>query len=191
MHESSIQGLYDALRASDRDALERLLPPLRVRLERLAQKRLGGADAEEVVQETLATLWERRGQVAEPAHLLPFVFKVLRFKVGGAYRRMAREHGRRSRRGVRGAPPANPLALHPEALIAGAETREIVSRAIRRCASENAALGRVLELLRDGRSAAEIQEELGELSMGAVRTRICRARKRLKEILREEFHFHL
>jgi DNA-directed RNA polymerase specialized sigma24 family protein len=191
VNETSIDGLFDALQEGDERALQKLLPPLRVRLARLAKQRLGGQEVEEVVQETLSTLWEKRQSVREPGHLLPFLFQTLRHKVGSAYLRARRERMRRGgESGLRHA-STDPAKDNPEALLVAAEVESKVMRAIQACAAESQALGEVLLHLREGRSAAEIQGELGDIPIGAVRTRICRARKRLREILREDFHLDL
>jgi RNA polymerase sigma-70 factor (ECF subfamily) len=187
--ETTIQSLYDALETGDEEVLENLLPPLRVRLTRLAEKRVRGPGVEEIVQETLATLWAKRQSVREPAHLLPFLFQILRHKIGSAYLRAGREQARRAGEGARQDQPAD-AGIHPEALLAASETGELIAKAIRKIADESPGLAEVLDLLREGGSAREIAETLG-MEIGAVRTRICRARKQLREILNEEFGLDL
>jgi DNA-directed RNA polymerase specialized sigma24 family protein len=188
---TSIEGLFEALRRGDGNALHVLLPPLRVRLTRLAKQRLEGEEAEEVVQETLGTLWEKRLSVRDPGHLLPFLLQTLRYKIGNAYLRARRERSRRSDEDGLPEAAADPSKVHPEALLAASEAESIVARAIQACAAESQVLGEVLQHLREGKSPGEIQRALGNPPMGTVRTRICRARKRLREILREDFHLDL
>ena len=92
--------LFEALKSGDRAAMQELLPPLRERLLRLAEKRLRGDYPEEVVQETLKTLWEKRNAVSSAAHLLPFVFQTLRNKIGNVFYRACRDReGAGSERG--------------------------------------------------------------------------------------------
>jgi len=192
VNTTSIEALFDALLEGDESRLEDLLPPLRVRLSRLAKQRLRDReDAEEVIQETLRTLWERRESIRGPEHLLPFVFQTLRHKIGSTYLRAERWRKRQAGEIEIENSFAGAATVHPEALLAGAEQDGIIVRAIQSCAAENQSHGQVLQLLREGRSAAEIQRELGDLQIAAVRTRICRARKRLREILAEEFHLEL
>ena len=60
-------------------------------------------------------------------------------------------------------------------------------KAIDICAAENQLWGRILQLLQEGKSREEIRQELGDIPMATVYTRIYRARQRLMEILKEEF----
>ena len=191
VRRTSIEELFDALQGGDEEALERLLPPLRVTLTRVAKRRLGGQDVEDVVQETLGTLWKKRESIRERRHLLPFILQILRNKIGNTYLRPRRQRGTRSGEGRLESVPANPETVHPEALLAAAEFDDIVTKAVGKCAAENPGFGEILRLLREGRSPADIRGELGSIPMGAVRTRICRARQRLREVLREDFQVDL
>jgi len=191
MRRAPIEELFDALQTGDKAALDHHLAPVRVRLCRLAKQRLGESDVDEVVQETLSILWEKRGAVREPGHLLPFLFQILRNKIGAVYLRARRERDRWGDASKLETMAADRLTVHPEALLLAAEHEGIVMKAIQKCAVENDGFGQVLRMLREGSPAVEIQTELGDLPIGAVRTRICRARKRLREILREDFHFDL
>ena len=66
-----------------------------------------------------------------------------------------------------------------------------MEKVIETCTEENRIWGRVLQLLQQGRSREEIREELGGIAMASVYTRIHRARKRLSEILKEDFDLDL
>ena len=186
------EDLFDALRRGDEYALAKFLPPLRARLIHLAKDRLVGEElAEEVVQETLSTLWEKRETVSDAEHLLPFLFQILRNKIGNTYLTSRRQ--RRARRA--GTDPAEALAgsepQQPELVVAAHELKSILASAVDRCAAEHETFGQILRLLQEGRSPKEIQGQFGDVSMGTVHSRIHRARKRLKQILEEEFQVRL
>jgi RNA polymerase sigma factor (sigma-70 family) len=181
------ERLFAALREGDEDALRVLLPPLRERLTRFAKLNLRGELAEEVAQETLRTLWEKRSSIEDAGHVLPFLFQVLRHKIGNAYQRARLERASFPSGVEAHDPPAGPRPTDPDRVLEGRELDRILREAIRRCAAENRTWGRILQLLREERSPSEIRRELGDIPMATVHTRIFRARKRLREILREEF----
>jgi RNA polymerase sigma factor (sigma-70 family) len=186
-----IEDLFDALRKGDEKALERLLPPLRERIVRLAKERLGEAGlAQEVVQETLSEVWAKRESIRDAAHLLPFLFQTLRHKIGNCYLRARRERARSAdlQVGDRAAPRE---AGNPERIAEAEELRRSMIMAIKKCAAEHPMWGEVLRLLRSGRSASEIRDALGDVPMATIHTRIHRARARLREILRDEFQIDL
>jgi DNA-directed RNA polymerase specialized sigma24 family protein len=81
----------------------------------------------------------------------------------------------------------DPGAPPPELLLEKKELEKILREAIDICAAENRLWGKVLQLLRDGRSREDIRKELGSIPMATVYTRIYRARQRLMEILKDEF----
>ena len=187
---SPTEALFNALQAGDREALRALLPPLRERLQALAKQRLSEALAEDIVQETLTTLWERRDALGSADHVLPFVFQTLRNKIGNVYLRAKR----RSEIGGNPGPGVQELphpAGHPQAIVEGLEFERIVGRAIERCAAEHELWGAVLTMLKEGRTVAEIRESFGDTPMATVHTRIFRARQRLKQILREDYDIDL
>lgn len=184
--KSPMDDLHDALVRDDEAALRALLPALRERLARLAKQRLPEASAEDVVQETLETLWRRRDQLRDAGHVLPFVFQVLRNKIGNAYQRLDRQ--RATERPERDCPDnPGPAHAHPYRIVAGAQLERILREAIDRCAAEHELWGRVLRFLSEGKSPAEIHSALGDVPMATVHTRIHRARQRLKEILARDF----
>jgi len=186
MSRSPSERCFEALRAGDEEALRRLLPPLRVRLERFAKLKLRQELAEDVVQETLLTLWQRRDCVETPQHLLPFVFRILRYKIGNVYQRAPEPQSLAAQPDQGASVPASPLRAADLAL-EGEELDAVVRQAIDDCAREHPAWGRVLQLLREGRSPAEVGHELGDVTVSGLHVRIHRARTRLKQILRERY----
>lgn len=181
------ENLFDALRRGDGRALEQFLPPLRERIVRLAKERLGDAQtAQEVTQETLSAMWAKRESIRDPDHVLPFVFQTLRHKIGNCYLRARREKlrvaGLRSHDGATSSEAGN-----PERIAEAHELERSITAAIEKCAAEHVMWGKILRLLRSGRTAREIRSALDDVPMATIHTRIHRARARLMEILRDEF----
>jgi RNA polymerase sigma factor (sigma-70 family) len=184
---STIEKLYTLLQSGDLDSFGEAFLPIRQKIVRLAQKRLQREEVEDVVQQTLSTLWERRISIRDPNHLLPFIFQILRNKLGDTYRRKklkkeTQVSGSRVLDSLQ-----NPAAETPELLLEEKELGRILRDAIDICAAENGTWGKVLKLLQQGLSREEIQKELGEIPMATVYTRIYRARQSLMKILREEY----
>jgi len=177
----ALEALLTALQRGDEDALHRLLPSLRGRLTAIAKHRLEGGEAEEVVQDTLVILWEKRASVRDGTHLIQFAFQTLRHLIGNVHA-MRRRHSAATS-------PELPGSAHgswgqPEHGAREEEMDRLLDEAIARCASENESWGRILGWLRDGHTPAEVGEKLGDVPVATVYTRIHRARERLREILR-------
>ena len=184
------EKLFVALRESDEVALRALVPALRGRLQAIAKQRLAESLSEDIVQDTLTTVWKKRDALRSADHVLPFIFQTLRNKIGNAYLQAERraEISSSSHHGERG---SRQVAMDPESALEGEEFERIVELAIERCAAENETWGAVLRMLRAGHSPAKIRESLGDIPMATVHTRIFRARQRLKQILREEHGIEL
>lgn len=182
--ELPTKQLLAALRAGDEDALRELLPILRERLVSVAKRRLEGEEAEEVVQDTLTTLWQKRDSVKSGRHLLQFVFQTLRYKIGNVYRTRRRHDSTAlpERAGI-----SSGDWWQPESSARGLEFERVLDVAIARCAGENELWGRILAWLRAGHDAAEVRRLLGDVPMATAHTRIHRARARLREILRDDY----
>ena len=142
---------------------------------------------EDVVQQTLLTLWERRSSVRDPDHLLPFLFQILRNKLGDSYRLKKRERTFNARHSGHLDSVYNRQMTNPEEIHNERELEGIICEAIEICAAENAMWGKILQLVRDGRSREEIRKALGNIPMATVYSRIYRARQMLIQILKEKF----
>jgi len=185
--KKTLENLFYLLTTGDKDSFGEELAPIRGRIVLLAQQRLQRDDVEDVVQQTLCTLWEKRSQVRDSEHLLPFLFQILRNKIGDAYRRkklhkenLTLEENKLSSR-------QNPSSAIPESIFEQKDLERVLKEAITVCAAKNETWGRILQLLQEGRSRKEIHQELGDIPMATVYTRIYRARQHLLEILKEEY----
>jgi len=182
-----IKELYTLLQTGDLDSFGEVIAPVRGRIVRLAQQRLQRDEVEDVVQQTLSTLWEKRSSVRDPDHLMPFLFQILRNKMGDSYRR---KQYQKQIRVIKTNPMdsfKDPEATNPELLLEEKELEKTLKEAIDICAAENRIWGKILQLLREGKSREEIHKELGDIPMATVYTRIYRARRTLMKILKDEF----
>lgn len=184
---TTIEKLYTLLQTGDLDGFDEAFGAIRQKIVRLVQKRLQRDEVEDVVQQTLSTLWEKRTSVRGPDHLMPFIFQILRNKLGDAYRRKKTKmethvSGSKVLDSIE-----NPTVETPELRLEEKELGKILRDAIDICAAENGTWGKVLRLLQQGLSREEIQRELGDIPMSTVYTRIYRARQSLMKILKDEF----
>jgi RNA polymerase sigma factor (sigma-70 family) len=182
-----IKKLFTLLQTSDLDSFGEIIIPVRGRIVRLAQQRLQRDEVEDVVQQTLSTLWEKRSSVHDPDQLMPFLFQILRNKMGDSYRRKRYTQKIRVTKTESMESIKDSEAINPELLLEEKELEKILREAIDICAAENRVWGKILQLLREGKSREEIREELGDIPMATVYTRIYRARQTLMKILKEEF----
>jgi RNA polymerase sigma factor (sigma-70 family) len=184
---TTIEKLYSLLQTDDLDSFGEAFDSIREKIVRLAQKKLQREEVEDVVQQTLSTLWEKRTSVRNSEHLMPFIFQILRNKLGDTYRRTKKK----KETYLSGPKPLNslknPHADTPEFRLEEKELGRILRDAIDICAAENGTWGKVLRLLQRGLSREEIQKELGNIPMSTVYTRIYRARQSLMKILKDEF----
>ena len=184
---TTIEKLYALLKTNDLDSFDEAFGPIRQKIVRLAQKRLQRDEVEDVVQQTLSILWEKRTSVRDPDHLMPFIFQILRNKLGDTYRqkKLKKEthiSGPKVLNSLK-----NPKLDSPERRLEEKELGRILRDAIDICAAENGTWGEVLRLLQKGFSREEIQKKLGDIPMATVYTRISRARQSLIKILRNKF----
>jgi RNA polymerase sigma factor (sigma-70 family) len=184
---TTIEKLYTLLQTGDFDSFDEAISSIRQKIIRLSQKRLQRDEVEDVVQQTLSTLWEKRTSVRGPDHLLPFIFQILRNKLGDTYRRKKRKNETQVSEPKLLDSLKNPKSDMPELLLEEKELGRILRDAIDICAAENGTWGKVLKFLQQGLSREEIQKELGDIPMSTVYTRIHRARQSLIKILKDEY----
>lgn len=143
-----------------------------------ARRRLDSAeDAEDVVVEVFATAWRRRADVPENA--LPWLYAT----AANVIAHVIRSEARRSRLGAR---LAAVRPLHDpdptEGVVEAATAHTTIAAALDDLAEADAELLRLWAW--EGLEPAEIAEVLG-ISAGTARTRMHRARGRLREALRQ------
>jgi RNA polymerase sigma factor (sigma-70 family) len=184
---TTIEKLYILLQTGDSDSFGEAFSSIRQKIFLLAQKRLQRGEVEDVVQQTMSILWEKRNSIRDADHLMPFIFQVLRNKLGDTYRRRklkkeAHVSGPKTLNSLKNSTPDSPELRFEEK-----ELGRVLRDAIDICAAENGTWGKVLKLLQQGLSREEIQRELGDIPMATVYTRIYRARQSLIKILKDEF----
>jgi RNA polymerase sigma-70 factor (ECF subfamily) len=171
------EALVERARKGDRAALEQLLEQIAPLVHRFGLRMCGhAADAEDVVQDTLVSVMHHLGEFQGRASLASWVFM------------LARTACARRRRGLKNRPHLPEEAAgqtvtdvgSPEQAADQKELREALQRALLALSDEQ----REVLLLRDmeGLSAAEVGESLG-LSVDAVKSRLHRARAKLREVL--------
>jgi RNA polymerase sigma factor (sigma-70 family) len=185
--ETIIRRLFALLQTGDFDSFGEVISPIRGRIVRLSQQRLQRDEVEDVVQQTLGTLWEKRSLVNDPDQLMPFLFQILRNKMGDFYRRKQYQQQIRVMKNEPMDSLKDSEATNPELLLEEKELENVLKEAIDLCAAENRLWGKILQLLREGKSREEIRKELGDIPMATVYTRIYRARQMLMKILKDEF----
>lgn len=157
------------------------------RLYRLAFRLTGQrADAEDLLQDVLTSLFERHAELTSIKDLAPWLGRVL-------YNRFV-DSARRLRKRRWGDPGRERVVLLDDAMLdrlatdePGPETRAAIQAEMSRLQSALDALGvehRVVVLLHDaeGYSIEEIQAVTG-VAAGTVKSRLHRARARLRELL--------
>lgn len=182
-----VEKLYALLQTGDFDSFGEVISPIRGRIVRLAQQRLQRDEVEDVVQQALSTLWEKRSSVKDPDQLMPFLFQILRNKMGDSYRRKRYQQQMRATKNGPMELLKDSESTNPETLLEEKELENVLREAIDICAAENRLWGKILQLLREGKSREEIRKELGDIPMATVYTRIHRARQTLMKILKDEF----
>ncbi len=170
------ERLLAAARAGDDDAFHELVDAHAVRLYRLAFSLVGNAaDAEDVVQETLVGAFRSMGRFESRSTVKTWLTRIL-------LRQAARHHRRRGRR------PERPLeAARGTAGSRGPAPPEAARRLDVQAALERLSpLHREVVVLREfgGMSYAEMAEAL-DVPRGTVESRLHRARRELRELLRD------
>ncbi|MGD8540215.1 MAG: sigma-70 family RNA polymerase sigma factor, partial [Candidatus Aminicenantes bacterium] len=154
-----IDKLYALLQTGDLESFGEVISPIRGRIVRLAQQRLQKDEVEDVVQQTLSTLWEKRSSVRDSDQLMPFLFQILRNKMGDSYRRKRYQQKIRVTKTDTMDTLKDSDATNPELLLEGKELENVLKEAIDLCATENRLWGKILQLLREGKSREEIRKE--------------------------------
>lgn len=191
---AGIDALLASARSGDKAAEETLLSLLSARLYEVAKRRLRNEeDARDAAAETLATAWSRYQHAEMPGGFLPWVFTILRNKIGNALKRARTAErlvpieaadeagaaaGAAGPEGVMG-----PAAETPDEAI---DRRRLEVRLRAALARLPAECRRIFRLLIGGGTRAEILTAFPGERPGTVDSRISRCRSRLHALLEEE-----
>lgn len=172
---------------ASKEAFTTTLRPHLTRLYRLAYRLAGSkSDAEDLLQDVLTKLYERRDEISSIRELSPWLGRVV-------YNQFVDNHRRYGRSPVQlvgdveadfeasvGWTPVADTASEPQNAAHRADLHAVLSRALARLSEEH----RVVLLMHDaeGYKLAEIQELTGT-PVGTVKSRLHRARARLRELL--------
>lgn len=169
------QGWFSAARGGDRAAYERFLRDVIPVIRGIVRARaggLGGSVTEDIVQDVLLAIHDKRHTWREGEPVQPWLYAITRYKVVDAFRR----------RGSRTSVPIEDMAdtlTAPEAAdpTEGADAMRVIGRL------EPASAELVLAIMRQGASIGDLAARFG-ITEGAARVRLHRATKRLGQLRR-------
>ncbi len=179
---ADIQGIQELLARAlqgDRVAEERLFGRLHARILAVAKRRVRDAEAaRDIAQETMQTVFEKYRSADLARGLLPWVFVVLRNKVGNYLKRSHVEAQRRI--AVEDTRMAEVVGLAPDGERAAFDLVRQLEVALTRATAECRAIFR---LLLSGAGRQEIQAAFGHEPLGTVDSRISRCRRKLVDTI--------
>ncbi|HXF04944.1 MAG TPA: sigma-70 family RNA polymerase sigma factor [Blastocatellia bacterium] len=177
--EEALSALIAQARAGQTSAWDEIFVFLRARISALAKYRIG-TDYEDVVQETLMTVYEHLNELRDAEHLLMFATKVLRNKIGNFYQKQERQS-----RYLEGQRRRHPI-YNPYELWDLQESVKILAHALDRLGQRRPQCRDLLLGLADGASIEELCEEF-DIPPTRIHYRIFRCRRALRSILVNEF----
>jgi RNA polymerase sigma factor (sigma-70 family) len=181
--DKGYQDLYLEAKTGNTEAQNTLFSLLHASYLRLAKRRIGVVqDAEDVVQETMETIFNKYRDADMVKGFLPWANQVLYFKIGNYYKARQRMSDReRPEEDMESTltETSEPGRIHDEK-----ETEAVLLRAIN---SLHAECKKVLTFLLSEQSREAIQEAFDGAPMGTIDSKIHRCRKRLKELLKRNF----
>lgn len=169
------RGLYEILTDPDTTvgAYTETLTLLRKRLTYVARKRVPDEAVSDIVQETLAILFQKLPRLRPGVEVLPYTFLILRKVIGNYYQRqktMKKVHFDTEREASH-----NPV---PEM-----EGQIYLTEVMEKCAKVNGEFAVIVKMVLDGYSLREIAREVGAPTIHALYCKLYRGRRQLKEIL--------
>jgi len=169
--------LTAALRKGERQALDKAIERYTAYLSAVVRRTLGSAgtaqDVEELVSDTFLALWRRRAELREGESVKPWLSAVARNRAVDRLRSMDAPPLPLEEETVQSAPG-------PELEVERREFAAALFAAVEALPPTDQAL--VEGFYYEDRRLGELAKELG-LSVPAAKTRLCRARQRLKETL--------
>ncbi len=171
---ASIGELVRRARGGDRDAEDTLFGHLHARILSLAKKRIREEQAaQDIAQETVKTALEKYLSADLSRGILPWVFMILRHKIGNYIKKQRTE-------GARLARPSVPLEWSGVGVVAddvgSIDLAESLEKALGRASEE---CRRIFRLLLADAPREEIRRAFGGEPMGTTYSRISRCRERL------------
>ena len=163
----------------DAQNLEEWFRELRATFLDVARRRVPEGEVEDLVQEALAVVHERRGGERPPA---AWCLQVLRNKIGNWYKR------RRVRRGVIAEGEESEGTViegTPLEALESRERRALVGEALAELTRDDGQCARFFDRLLEGSSPRELARSEG-LEESVLYRRVYRCRQKLKAILREK-----
>ncbi|MBI1896111.1 MAG: sigma-70 family RNA polymerase sigma factor [Acidobacteria bacterium] len=157
---------------------DEILGRLRERVVAFAASRMSRDLAEDLAQDVLMVLQEKYARVEALEELVPLSLQILRFKMAGARRKMAR-------RGEAGQIPVDEIQLADPAPGPAqyAERQELASRMARALPQLGERCREIFRLKLLGKTFPEIQQALGVESINTIYTWDARCRKKLLELM--------
>ncbi len=187
----SDEVLLALARQGDRRAFEALVSPLRERIYWRAVKAVGDADeAEDITQETLLRAFTRLETFRGDARFSSWLYMVgsncIRMHLRTRRRRQTwsiEEHLRNVERG----PSGNAMAERPAAPDQAVADQQLVTALHQAISNLPEQYGSILRLwVEDGLDLKQIRERSG-LSIPAIKSRLHRARRRVRDAIESEF----
>lgn len=174
------EGLDDLLaraRAGNGAAENVLFQRIHARIHSLAKRRLWDREAaKDIAQEVMLTVYEKYRGAKMPHGLLPWIFAILRNKVGNYLKRQ-----RTSSRFIqRDLPGWDAVGVSPEEDVAGFHLCRLIENALERFSPE---CRKVFRMLIEGAERNEIREAFGGEPIGTTDSRISRCRAKLLSYL--------
>jgi RNA polymerase sigma factor (sigma-70 family) len=179
-HGQDLQGVEELLaraRQGNREAENRLFDHLDARILALAKRRVRDEEAaRDIAQETMQTVYEKYRTADLPRGLLPWVFVVLRNKVGNYLKRSRVEGSRRIV--VEDTWMAEAVGVSPDGDRAAFDLVRQLEIALAQATAE---CREIFRLLLGGAGRHEIRAAFGDEPLGTVDSRISRCRRKLIE----------
>ncbi len=164
--------------AGKRVEREEILVKLRERIVAFAASHYAGDIAEDLAQEVMILLHEKYPQVDRVEELVPLSLQIARFKLMGL-RRKAHRRGEYTQVDISSIQVADPEA-DPEARV---ERKLMLERLTQAVGKLGERCRHLLRLKLQGRSFAEIQQEMGAQSINTIYTWDFRCRQQLLELM--------
>lgn len=179
-HAEGLDDLLARARAGSGAAENALFQRIHARIHSLAKRRLWDREAaQDIAQEVMLTVYEKYRDAQMPHGLFPWLFAILRNKVGNYLKR----HRTSSRFVQRGVLEWDAIGVSPDEEVAGFHLSRLIEDALERLSPE---CRKVFGMLIEGADRNEIREAFGSEPMGTTDSRISRCRAKLLAFLEDQ-----